>query len=108
MNLSGIFNFPDLSKVSSGSPAVQNNKTSSASSGSVAQGPVKTDQADISSTGLAAAQNAAQANLVAGSASSDVRTALVNNIQSAIQSGAYNVPASDVAGRIIQGMLGNG
>ena len=111
MNLTSIFNLPDPSRLNTGSPTGPMNKTQSASADASAQAPTqpysKTDQADLSSTGLAAAQNAALAASNASSASSDVRMQLVNSVQSAIQAGTYNVPASNVADRMIQGILGS-
>jgi anti-sigma28 factor (negative regulator of flagellin synthesis) len=37
---------------------------------------------------------------------SDVRMEKVNAVQQALASGAYNVPASEVAGKMIDHMLG--
>ena len=107
MNLSGIFNFPDLSRLVPGNQAGQTGqvgKTPPTSSDAVAQSAVRTDHADLSPSGINAAQNTANV----GSANFDVRMQLVNNIQASIQAGTYNVPASDVAGHLIQNMLGNG
>lgn len=111
MNLTSMFNFPDLSRLSTGSQTGPINKNQPSSADASTQAPAqpynKTDQADLSSTGLAAAQNAALAASNASPASSDVRMQLVNSIQTAIQAGTYNVPAADVADRMIQGILGN-
>ncbi len=59
------------------------------------------DQMEISA---AASQMASQANGLAGS--SDVRMEKVVALQLAIQNGSYNVPAADVADKLIQSMAG--
>lgn len=114
MNLSGLFNFPGLSQ-----PAPSNQPGQAAPVGTPQPGAselatqaassalMKTDQADLSASGLAAAQNATLSGSAsaAGSPNSDVRMSLVNSIQSAIQAGTYNVPASEVASSIMQSMM---
>ncbi|HUZ05282.1 MAG TPA: flagellar biosynthesis anti-sigma factor FlgM [Acidobacteriaceae bacterium] len=108
MNLSGVSNFPDLSRLSSGSQTGQTNKSQSATNNNNAaatQGPASADHADLSASGLAAAHQAALSGNTADVANSDVRTQLVHSVQTAIQSGTYNVPASDVADRMIQSLL---
>jgi flagellar biosynthesis anti-sigma factor FlgM len=97
MNLSGILNgLPGLLHPQ------QAGKTDSATSGAnnlpqqvAAANGGKTDQADLSSTGLAAAQ----------SASSDVRMEKVQGVRSAIDAGTYQVSAGHVADKMIQGLL---
>ncbi len=86
MNLSGIFNFPGLTPPSSGAQTGQTSQVGSTQPGAsefatpaTSQAPAKTDQADLSASGLSAALSASNA------ASSDVRTQLVSSIQSAIQ-----------------------
>lgn len=98
MNLSGIFNgLPDLLRSQSTSKAAPatTNAASSPSQSTVPNGG-KTDQADLSSTGLAAAQ----------SASSDVRMEKVQSVRSAIDAGTYQVSAGDVADKMMQSLLG--
>jgi len=98
MNLSGILNgLPDLlrsQQTGNTAPATSSAKTSQ-SQGAVPNGG-KTDQADLSSTGLAAAQ----------SASSDVRMEKVQTVRSAIDAGTYQVSAGDVADKMMQSLLG--
>jgi flagellar biosynthesis anti-sigma factor FlgM len=98
MNLSGILNgLPDLHRAQQTGNAAP--ATSSANT-SASQAPVpnggKTDQADLSSTGLAAAQ----------STSSDVRMEKVQSVRSAIDAGTYQVSAGDVADKMMQNLLG--
>ncbi len=108
MNLSGIFNFPGLTQPLSGTQTGQTNQVGSTQPGASEistpttpqQAPAKTDQADLSASGLSAALSASNA------AVSDVRTQLVSSIQSALQAGTYNVPSSEVAGSLIQSMMG--
>ncbi len=98
MNLLGILNgLPDLlrSQQASSSAAAAASAKPSASQVSVPNGG-KTDQADLSSTGLAAAQ----------SASSDVRMEKVQSVRSAMDAGTYQVSAGDVADKMIQSLLG--
>ena len=98
MNLSRIVNgLPDLlrsQQTGNAAPVTPNAKTSQS------QTPVpnggKTDQADLSSTGLAAAQ----------SAFSDVRMEKVQSVRSAIDAGTYQVSAGDVADKVMQSLLG--
>ncbi len=98
MNLSGILNsLPGLlrsQQTGSSSPATSN-ATTSQSQAAIPNGG-KTDQADLSSTGLAAAQ----------SATSDVRMEKVQNVRAAIDAGTYQVSAQDVADKMIQNLLG--
>jgi flagellar biosynthesis anti-sigma factor FlgM len=56
-----------------------------------------TDNATLSSAASVAA---------AAAPDSDVRMEKVNAIQQALASGAYNIPASEVAGKMIDHMLG--
>jgi len=98
MNLSGILNgLPDLlrsQQTGNAAPAASSAKTSQ-SQAAVPNGG-KTDQADLSSTGLAAAN----------SASSDVRMEKVQSVRSAIDAGTYQVSAGDVADKVMQSLLG--
>ena len=98
MNLLGILNgLPDLlrsQQTSSTAPAPASAKPSP-SQVSLPNGG-KTDQADLSSTGLAAAQ----------SASSDVRMDKVQSVRSAMDAGTYQVSAGDVADKMMQSLLG--
>ena len=97
MNLSGILNgLPDLprSQQTGNTVPATSAANSSPSQVTVPNGG-KTDQADLSSTGLAAAQ----------SASSDVRMEKVETVRSAIDAGTYQVSAGDVADKMMQGLL---
>jgi negative regulator of flagellin synthesis FlgM len=96
MNLSGILNsLPDLLRSqATGKPAPATSKVTSQSQAAIPNGG-KTDQADLSSTGLAAAQSAA----------SDVRMEKVQSVRSAIDAGSYHVSASDVADKMMQSLL---
>lgn len=98
MNLSGILNsLPDLlrSQQTGNSAPATSNTTTAQSQAAVPNGG-KTDQADLSSTGLAAAQ----------SASSDVRMEKVQSVRSAIDAGTYQVSAENVAAKVMQNLLG--
>lgn len=98
MNLTGIWNhLPDLSRSSqpdgvssSGSGSAPN----SGSRGAIPNGG-KTDQADLSPSGLIAAQ----------SAGSDVRMEKVDSVRAALNSGAYQVSAQSVAEKMIASLL---
>ncbi len=102
MNLSGIGNnLADLlglqkagNAASVGSTGTTSAESSAASQPLVPNGG-KTDQANLSSSGLAAAQ----------SGTLDVRTEKVDSVRAAINSGTYRVSAGDVAGKIIQNLL---
>lgn len=117
MDLSSIFNnFPDPTRTTPGNQAGQSNKTQSvggnhpsqAAAPAHSQALEKTDHADLSASGLAAAQGAVPAAATSATdlSNSDVRMGLVNSVQAALQTGTYNVPASDVADRIMQSMMG--
>jgi flagellar biosynthesis anti-sigma factor FlgM len=98
MNLSGIINgLPDLLRSQqAGNPASATSNAAPAPSQPSTPNGGKTDQADLSSTGLAAAQ----------SASSDVRMDKVQSVRSAIDAGTYQVAAGDVADKMMQSLLG--
>ena len=98
MNLSGIFNLPELNRSQGAgqTQAPQNNASSSAPSAAVPNGG-KTDQASLSASGLAAAQSAAP--------DSDVRMEKIATVSAAIHAGTYNVSHADVADKIMQGMF---
>ncbi len=104
MNILSGFNLPDLSKTSSSNQVQPSQVTPAAQP---ASGPTtsssssKGDQASLSASGLAASAS------VSGNPDADVRTQLVNSIQSSIQAGTYNVSSSDVAGSIIKSLLGH-
>ncbi len=107
MNLSGIWNnLPDLfrsQQTGSTAPAASStasNGTGEASSRITVPNGGKTDQASLSSSGLAASQSAQQSGM------SEVRMDKVDSIRAAIDSGTYQVSAQDVAGKIIQNLLG--
>jgi negative regulator of flagellin synthesis FlgM len=73
-------------------PAIQK----SASSGTINEQPIATDQTNLSST----------AGLVAQALeSSDTRWTKVASLQQAIAAGSYSVSSSDVADKIIQSLL---
>jgi negative regulator of flagellin synthesis FlgM len=98
MNLSGIWNsLPDLvgSQQAAKPAPVASNATGAASPASVPNAG-KTDHADLSSSGLAAAQ----------SAPSDVRMEKVQSVRSAIDAGTYRVSAENVADKMMQNLLG--
>jgi flagellar biosynthesis anti-sigma factor FlgM len=57
------------------------------------------DRATLSSAGSEVAQSASDG---------DVRTAKVAEIQAALQAGTYDVPASAVAAKMVDAMLGRG
>lgn len=101
MNLSGIFNLPELirSQSTGQTQAPQNSGNSPASSATEPNGG-KTDQASLSAGGLAAAQSA-----TSNSSAADVRMEKVASVSAAIQSGTYHVSPLDVADKIMQGMF---
>ncbi len=98
MNLSGILNgLPDLLRSQqAGNTAQATSSANTSSSQVMAPNGGKTDQADLSSTGLAAAQ----------SASSDVRMGKVQSVRSAMDAGTYQVSAGEVADKVMQSLLG--
>ena len=86
-----------------GSLNVSEAKTAAAAkAGTAAAGSTETSR----SNKLDAATLSAAGGLAAQAAGSDVRMAKVAQMQQAIASGTYNVPASAVADRMIEGMLG--
>lgn len=106
MNLSGIWNnLPDLPRsqqTGNSAPAASNVPPSGASGASslpAAPNGGKTDQADLSNSGMAAAQSVQ-------SGASDVRMEKVDSVRAAINAGTYQISAQDVAGKIIQNLLG--
>ena len=98
MNLSGILNgLPDLlrsQQTGNTAPAASSANTSP-SQATVPNGG-KMDHADLSSTGLAAAQ----------STSSDVRMEKVQSVSASIAAGTYQVSAEKVAEKMMQSLLG--
>jgi negative regulator of flagellin synthesis FlgM len=98
MNLSGILNgLPDLLRSQqTGNTAATASSAKTPSAQATQPNGGKTDQADLSSTGLAAAQ----------AASSDVRMEKVQSVRSAIDAGTYQVSAGDVADKMMQSLLG--
>jgi flagellar biosynthesis anti-sigma factor FlgM len=104
MNLSGIFNLPELARSQNAGQTQGPQNSGTASTGSVAEpNGGKTDQANLSASGLAAAQSA-----TADGSASDVRMEKVASVSAAIQSGTYNVSPLDVADKIMQGMFDTG
>lgn len=101
MNISNLWNnIPDLlrpQQAGSGTVEGQGNRTAGADA-AVPNGG-KTDRADLSSSGLAAAQSVHLQD------ASDVRMDKVSSVRNAIQAGTYQVSAYDVAGKILQNML---
>lgn len=98
MNLSGILNgLPDLlrSQQTGNAAPATSNAAASQSQAAVPNGG-KTDQADLSSSGLAAAQFA----------SFDVRMDKVQSVRAAIDAGTYQVSAENVADKMMQSLLG--
>jgi len=67
--------------------------------GAQENGPVSSDSATLSSAGSQVAQTATEAG---------VRMDKVADIQAALAAGTYNVPASAVASRLVDVMLGAG
>ena len=97
MNLSSIWNtLPDLvSSQQTGKPGPSTSRASSPGSQAAIPNGGKTDHADLSSSGLAAAQ----------SVSSDVCMEKVQSVRAAIDAGTYQVPAQNVADKMIQNLL---
>lgn len=62
--------------------------------------PAGNDQARVSAAATQLSQT-----LPADGGSSDVRTAVVQRVQSALAAGTYNVSASQVAGKLMQSMM---
>ena len=60
---------------------------------------LETDRATLSSAGSSVAQAASE---------SDVRSAKVAAVQASLAAGTYDVPASAVASRVVESMLGRG
>lgn len=101
MNLSGIFNLPEQVRSQSTGQAQAPQNSGSLSAPSVAEpNGGKTDQANLSASGLAAAQSIASEG-----STSDVRLDKVAAVSAAIQSGTYHVSPLDVADKVMQGML---
>jgi negative regulator of flagellin synthesis FlgM len=71
--------------------------------------PVLADQATTTASATDQTHLSTAANIVSQSASqTDVRTDKVASVQAAIGGGTYQVNASQVAGKLIDHMLGNG
>ena len=103
MNLSGIFNLPELVRSQNAGQAQAPQNSGSASTPLTAEpNGGKTDQASLSASGLAA-QSA-----TSGGAGSDVRMAKIAGVSAAIQAGTYHVSPLDVADKIMQGMFDPG
>jgi flagellar biosynthesis anti-sigma factor FlgM len=69
----------------------------------------KTDSANVAAAakqGDAASLSGAGSLLATASNSSDVRSSKVEALKAAIEAGTYNVPAGDVADKLMQNMLG--
>ncbi len=64
--------------------------------GATSQAALTTDQATVSSAGSSVSQAAS---------ASDVRLEKVASVKSALEAGTYNVPASAVAGKVVDSML---
>jgi negative regulator of flagellin synthesis FlgM len=83
-----------------GVPASAPGQTAAVRSGSPAASSALTgDTATLSSAGTEVAQTASD---------SEVRSDKVAAIQGALAAGTYNVPASAVAGKVVDAMLGSG
>jgi len=80
-----------------GVPPATTGATQSKTGGTTAPSALSNDQATFSSAGSEVALTAAD---------SDVRTDKVAGIQSALAAGTYNVPASAVASKMVDSMLG--
>lgn len=81
--------------VTNTAPAAPQNKSSGVSGGSA----LDSDRATLSFAGNEVSQTAAE---------SDVRTEKVAGIQAVLAAGSYNVPASAVATKVVDSMLGGG
>ena len=101
MNLSGILNLPESIRSQSAGQTPAPQRSGSASTPPAAEpNGGKTDQANLSASGLAAAQSIAP-----NESTSDVRMEKVASVSAAIQSGTYTVSPHDVADKIMQGMF---
>jgi len=80
-----------------GVPAATTAATPSKAGGTTQPSALTSDRATFSSAGSEVALTAAD---------SDVRTDKVANIQAALAAGTYNVPASAVASKMVDSMLG--
>jgi negative regulator of flagellin synthesis FlgM len=72
--------------------------TPSKSAGTTAPSALSSDRATLSSAGSEVAQTATD---------SDVRMEKVTSIQAALAAGTYNVPASAVASKMVDAMMGS-
>ncbi|MGH9617721.1 MAG: flagellar biosynthesis anti-sigma factor FlgM [Acidobacteriaceae bacterium] len=99
MNLPGILtSLPDLLRSQqTGGSSPANSDVAAFQSQATAPNGGKTDQADLSSSGLAAAQ----------AESSDVRMEKVESVRAAINNGTYQVSAENVADKLMQNLLGS-
>jgi negative regulator of flagellin synthesis FlgM len=80
--------------------------TATEKSGKLAENATKTAGATTSGTTLDAASLSGAGSLLAAAATTDdVRTEKVEALKAAINNGTYNVPASDVADKLIRNML---
>ncbi len=79
--------------VTTPAPAAPQAKSNAAAGGSA----LASDRATLSSAGSEVSQTAAE---------SDVRTDKVAAVQAALAAGTYNVPASAVAAKVVDAMLG--
>ena len=92
---SSLDGLKSLLGVTAPAPATTKVKTGAASEGS----SLTSDRATLSSAGSEVAQSASDGG---------VRTEKVAEIKAALQAGTYSVPASAVAGRIVDSMLERG
>jgi negative regulator of flagellin synthesis FlgM len=104
-NISGNFDGPQ--------PTQDSYSATSAANRTAATQSTAADQASagapVTSSGADQTHLSAAANIVSQSlGQTDVRTEKVASVQAAIASGSYHVDTSQVAGKLIDHMLGNG
>ncbi|MDE3186065.1 MAG: flagellar biosynthesis anti-sigma factor FlgM [Acidobacteriota bacterium] len=92
----GVEGLKTLLGVTSTAPAQEQKAKSGPAAGSK---PLGGDHATLSSAGAEVSQTVAE---------SGVRADKVAAVQAALAAGTYSVPASDVAGKVVDSMLGGG
>ncbi len=92
----GIANLTEIFPAQGPASAAAAKSVGSGWDGTLADGPLAGDTAQLSATATQVAQSAA---------ASDVRLDKVASIQRALEAGTYDVPAADVAQKVIGAML---
>jgi negative regulator of flagellin synthesis FlgM len=92
----GIANLTEIFPAQGPASAAAAKSVGSGRDGTLADGPLAGDTAQLSATATQVAQSAA---------ASDVRLDKVASIQRALEAGTYDVPAADVAQKVIGAML---